>query len=338
MSRRSQSRWKFLASGATFGAVAVIRAPAKAAEFEFKCGSDLALDQPSSVRLKQMWAAIEHESGGRVRTQFFPSAALGGMASMFSQLRVGALPFLLVGSANLAAVVPVADISSLGFAYKDADEGMRVMAGPLGDFIRQESEAKGLHVMPTFWVFGMSELGLNVHPIRTPEDVRGLRIRVPEGKIAVDLFRELGASPTPLSISEVYTALQTRLIDGEEAPLVTIETARFFEVQKYISLTNHKLSGTWLIANGGIWKSLPTNLQDLIERNARKYALIEQRDMKLVNASLADKLTRQGLAVNRVDQTPFRALLHAYYQNWANAFGPTAWGFLQTSLGRSRLN
>src|SRR5262249_15972841 len=134
---------------------------AQAAPIELKCGCDLPLDQPASVRLGQMWTAVNRESRGRLHVQFFPNASLGNMTAMFSQVRLGALSFLVAGSANLASIIPVADISSLGFAFKDADEGIRVMGGPLGNFIRQESQAKGIHVLPAFWIFAMIQIGSN---------------------------------------------------------------------------------------------------------------------------------------------------------------------------------
>ena len=231
-----------------------MRLPARAAQFDFKCGSQLPLEHPSSVRLTQMWAAIERESGGRLRTQFIPNSALGNDPAMLSQLRLGALQFLNTSPGNLGEVVGVADISNLGFAFKNLTEAARVMEGPLGAYLRDEAEAKGIHVFPPFWGSGMFQIGSNTHPIRTPEDLRNFKLKV-VGKISFDLFKTLGASPTPISIVELYSALQTKLVDGEAAPLGTIEASRLFEVNKYVSLTGHAYSGLWLLANPSVWAS-----------------------------------------------------------------------------------
>jgi TRAP-type transport system periplasmic protein len=320
-------------AGALAG-TAFVGAWAQAAQFEFKCASNLALDHPSSIRLAQMWASVERESGGRIRIQFFPNSALGGDAAMFSQLRVGALEFFLISPGNLASVVTAADIANIGLVYKDADEALRVMDGPLGAYIRQEAASKGVYALRTAWDSGMIQISSSSHPIRVPEDLRNFKIRVVESKIIIDLFKALGASPTPLSFSEVYSALQTKIIDGQAAALVAIEASHFYEVQKYISLTSHAWAGTFLIANAGVWKSLPPDLQGVIERNNTKYAQLERRDTKAANASLAVQLGRQGVQVNQVDQGPFRANLRPYFEYWAAEFGSTEWGLLQRSLGR----
>jgi TRAP-type transport system periplasmic protein len=326
-----------LGSASTLATIGIVHAPAKAAQFEIRCGSDFPPDHPTSVRLTQMWNAVLRESGGRIHTQYFPNSQLGNDAAMLTQLRSGVLHFFLISPANLAAVVPAVDISFLGFAYRDAAEGLHVMDGPLGTYEREQIASKGMYAMRTHWDSGMFQIGSNSHPIRNPDDLHSFKVRVPPSRITLDLFTTLGASPIPTSTAELYMALQTRLVDGESGPMVTIETQRWYEVNKYISLTNHQWSGLWLIVNADFWKSLPPDLQAVLERNNTKYALLERRDSKLANASVADKLARQGIVLNRVDQAPFRLRLKSYYETWAKEFGPAAWGSLEASLGHKLL-
>jgi TRAP-type transport system periplasmic protein len=329
------SRRTFVAGNtAVFASIGLVKAPAKAAQFEFKCGSDLPADHPSTLRLREMWAAVEQESGGRIHTQIFPSNVLGGPTAMLSQVRLGAVTFLIVAPGNTSSVIPAADIVYLGFAYKDSEEVLRVMDGPVGLYLIEAAAAKGLHGLRTIWDSGMYQITSGSHPIRTPSDLRGFKIRVPESKITVDLFKLFDAIPTPLGANEIYTALQTRLVDGTVAPVVSIETQRFYEVQKYVSMTNHTWSGPWILANGDTWKSLPPDLQDIIERNNTKYALLERADVKVLNASLVDRLTRQGITFNQVNVAPFRAPLRPYFEYWSKAFGPAVWSMLENSLGR----
>jgi TRAP-type transport system periplasmic protein len=333
------SRSSFVAGSvgafATFG---IVKSPAKAVQFNFKCASNFPPDHPASIRQVQMWDAVERESGGRIHTQSFPNSELGSDSAMLTQLRLGALQFFLIGIGNIASVVPAANISSLGFAFKDEDEGLRIMAGPLGDFVRTEITAKGMHGLRMLWDGGMKDVCSASRPIRVPEDLRGFKIRVNGSRILTDLFKDLGASPTPLSFDEIYTALQTKLVNGNDASLVTIETARFFEVAKYCSLTHHAWAGTWLVANGDAWKSLPASIQDIIERNNTKYSAIQRMDTKSLSASLGAKLTGQGMTLNQVDQAPFRSSLRSYYQDWAGTFGPSAWGLMETSIGHKLIS
>jgi TRAP-type transport system periplasmic protein len=328
------ARSRFIIGSAAVYAAIGVQVAAKAAQFEFKAATSLALDHPANARQLQMWAAIEQESGGRIHTQLFPNSQLGGDLAMLSQVRLGALGFQLIGAGNLASVVPAADITQLGFTFKDAEEGFHVTDGPLGGYVRQEIAAKGMYAFRSFWDSGVLDISSGTHPIRTPVDLRGFKVRVAESKIFIDLFKELGASPVTLSLNEVYTGLQTKIIDGMAAGLVTMEAAKYYEVQKFISMTNHGWAGLWMIMNENTWKSLPADLQGIIERNNTKYAVIERRDIASLNASLAEKLASQGVLFNQVDQAPFRARLRSYYERWAATFGPTAWGLLQSSLGR----
>lgn len=269
----NRSRGHFLAWGAAAAATAPRRA--RAAQFEFKCATSLGPDHPVNIRLTQMWAAIEQESGGRIHTQLFPNSELGSDNSTLTQLRAGAVAFFINNAGIIASVVPVSDILNLGFAFKDEEEALRVVDGPLGAYIHDQAAAKGLYLVRSIWNSGMYQLGSNVRPIRTPADVRDFKVRIVESHITLDLFKTMGASPLTISGGELYTALQTKVVDGESMPLAAIESLKLYEVSKYISLTNHQWSGLWLIANGDIWKSLPPDLQQIIERNNTKAAALE---------------------------------------------------------------
>ena len=264
----------------------------------------------------------------------FPNGQLGGDPSALSQLRLGAIQFYLTNPGSLANLVPAASIGFLGFAFKDDDEGLRVMDGPVGEYLQSEFAAKGLQAFMPCWTNGMNQTGSSSHPIRTADDMKGFKIRVPAIKIFFDLFKELGASPVALDLNELYTGLQTRIVDGEALPLTTIETSRLYEVNKYISLTNQLWSSLWVIANGDVWKALPRDLRTIVEHNNTKYGLLQRRDIRLLGSSIADKLTRQGIVVNRVDQASFRSRLSNYYQYWSGVFGTAEWNLLEQALGR----
>lgn len=283
-----------------------------------------------------MFSAIERESGERLRTQFFPNGVLGSDVDMMAQLRVGALQFYFQSTGNITSVVPSADIPNLGFTFDD-NTGFRIGDQPLGAYIRQDMESKGIHGCRTFWNGGMAVVGSNPHPIHVPDDFRSFKIRVPNSKILIDLFKTFGASPIPLGLGDLYTGLQTKIVDGENAVLPVIVTSKLYEVNKYISLTNHAWAGLWLMANGDLWKQFPADLAQIVERNNTKYAALARQDMRTGDAALLTELSRHGVAVNRVDPTPFQKVMRPYYEAWAAVFGPTAWGLLENSLGRKLL-
>jgi TRAP-type transport system periplasmic protein len=329
------SRRGFIA-GTAFGlaAIAIAKGPAKAAQFEFRCASDLATAHPSSIRMNQMWAAVEQESGGRIHTQFFPNSQLGGELAMLSQLRLGALQFQLISPGNLASVVPATNIVYLGFAFHDAAEALRVFDGPLGGYLRSEVAAKGMHACRTIWDSGMIQITSGTHPIKVPDDFHGFKIRITESKITTELFKALEANPVALPTAEIYSALQTKVVDGTTSALVNIQAQKWFEVQKYICMTNHAWNGPLLIANAGVWQGLPADLQEIVERNNYKYAMIERADTKIANETAARQIASAGLIFNTIDSPAFQSRLRKYYESWASEFGPKEWGLLQTSIHR----
>jgi TRAP-type transport system periplasmic protein len=144
----------------------------------------------------------------------------------------------------------------------------------------------------------------------------------------------MGAAPTPINFNEVYTALQNHTVDGQENPFAVIDSARLYEVQKYLSVTNHMWSAYWLLANPDAWKALPPAIQSVVERNAAKYALLQRADTASRNASLADKLTRRGMMLNVAETAGFRARLADFYKRWKDEFGATAWDLLERYSGR----
>ena len=266
------------AAAATFASIGVVRAPAKAATFAYKCGGDYPAGDPISVRAVQMWKAVETETGGKLSVRFFPNNQLGSVTGMFSDLRSGALEFMLNSGAQFGGIIPVTQIENLAFAFKDIPAALAAMDGPLGTYIRAQIEAADIAVMPHIWSQGMHDLTNNVRPIRVASDLEGIKLRMPPSKIFMEMATSLGAAATPLGGNEIYSAMQTKLVDGADLPLSYVEQNHFFEVQKYLSITNHLWAGKWLIGNKAAWNELPPDIQDVVVRNSSKYAALERRD------------------------------------------------------------
>ncbi|MBD5656276.1 MAG: TRAP transporter substrate-binding protein DctP, partial [Candidatus Eremiobacteraeota bacterium] len=133
---------------------------------------------------------------------------------------------------------------------------------------------------------------------------------------------------------DLYTALQTKVVDGQENPLANIDTARFYEVQKYLSLTNHMWSGFWLIGNQDAWNALPADMRAIVERNFAKYASAQRKATDNLNTTLAQQLAKKGLTVNSPPLSPFRPRLASYYAKWKSEFGNGAWSVLEKYSGK----
>ena len=331
------SRGRFVAgSAAALATIAVMRSPARAAQWTYKYASNVSLDHPLNVRMRECWNAVTKETGGRLEVQIFPNNQLGGDTQALQQLRSGALQFFTLDGGILQSVVPVAAIQGVGFAFKDSNDAFRAMDGALGDYVRGAIRAAGLYVHPKMWENGMRQITSSAKPIRNASDLSGFKIRTPAGELWVDLFKSLGAAPAPLNFSELYTALQTHVFDGQENPYAIIDVGRLYEVQKYVSVTNHMWSAYHFLGNQEAWSALPRDVQSVVERNLTKYALLQRRDTAQRNDSLAEKLARRGMTINKADTSGFRAKLASsgFYTKWRDKFGAQAWSLLERSSGK----
>ena len=331
------TRGRFVSgSAAALASVAAVTSPARAAQWTYKYASNVSLDHPLNVRMRESWSAVSKETGGRLDVQIFPNNQLGGDTAALQQLRSGAVQFFTLDGGILQSIVPLAAIQGVGFAFKDSAEAFRAMDGALGDHVRAAIRAAGLYVHPKMWENGMRQITSGTKPIRTVADLSGFKIRTPAGELWVDLFKSLGAAPAPLNFSELYTALQTHVFDGQENPYAIIDVGRLYEVQKYISVTNHMWSAYHFLGNQEAWNALPRDVQSSVERNLTKYALLQRRDTQLRNDSLSEKLARRGMTINRADTSGFRTKLSGsgFYTKWAGKFGPQAWALLEKTSGK----
>ncbi|ACA16226.1 TRAP dicarboxylate transporter, DctP subunit [Methylobacterium sp. 4-46] len=331
----SRRRFAALCATAAIGAALPLRF-ARAAEFTFKLGTNVPEAHPLNVHARKAAAALLEATGGRVELQLFPNNQLGGDSDMFSQLRSGALEcFTLSGVNVLSTLIPAAAISGVGFAFKDYPTLWRALDGRLGAHLRGQIAKSGLVVMDAIWDNGFRQVTTSVRPIVTPADLKGIKIRVPVSALWTSLFKSLGASPTGINFAEVYSALQTRIVDGQENPPAIISAAKLYEVQKYCSLTNHMWDGWWFLMNRRAWAQLSPDLQETFARVVNAAALAEREEVARQNEGLKADLAAKGLIFNEVDPAPFREALtkSGFYKEWKAKFGPEAWAILEETSG-----
>jgi tripartite ATP-independent transporter DctP family solute receptor len=307
---------------------------AKAAEFNLKYGNDLPAAHPINKRASEACDAIRAATNGRVDIQIFPNSQLGGSTDMLSQVRSGALDIFTVGS-PLANVVPVSSISSIAFAFPDFAGVWAAVDGDLGAHIRQQIGTIGLVAFDKMWDNGFRQITTSNKPINEPNDLKGLKLRVPVSPLFTSMFRALGTAPTAINFVEVYTALQTKIVDGQENPLALIEAAKFYEVQKFCSLTGHMWEGFWMVANRRTWEQLPPDLRETTARLLNEGAVKQREDMAKLNATLETQLKEKGLTFNAVNKKPFQDALKAagFYAEWRQKYGEDAWKILEKYSG-----
>jgi TRAP-type transport system periplasmic protein len=313
----------------------ILRWPAHAAEFAYKYGTALPDGHPMAIRSKEAAARIKEESNGRLDITLYTSSVLGQDTAMMSQAISGALEMYSLSLDILAQKSPSAAIFGVGFAFPDYATAWKAMDGDLGNYCRGLSEKVGLYCLDRAFDHGFRQITMKPKPINVPEDLKGIKIRLPVAPLFISLFQHLGASPTPINFGEVYSALQTGLVDGQENPLILIDTAKLYEVQKYCSMTNHIWVGLHVVFNKDAWKRLPPDLQELVHKHFSAAALAERDDWQVMDKTEIDKMTKAGLVFNKPDTKPFQETLRkaGFYPDVKKQMGDEAWSLLEKYTG-----
>jgi TRAP-type transport system periplasmic protein len=306
------------------------------AEFTLKYANNLPVTHPMNIRAKEMSDAIKAETQGRVDLQIFPSSQLGTDTDMLSQVRSGGIEFFTLSGLILSTLVPSASISGIGFAFKDYDTVWKAMDGDLGGFIRKEIAKANLVAMDKIWDNGFRHITSSTKPIQSADDLKGFKIRVPVSPLWTSMFKAFDSAPASINFSEVYSALQTKIVDGQENPLAIIATAKLNEVQKYCSLTNHMWDGFWFLANRRAWERLPENIRTIMAKHINAAGTKERADVAALNATLQKELTDKGMVFNQANAESFRDRLRkaGFYSEWKGKYGDEAWALLENYSGK----
>src|SRR5271169_2578757 len=248
-------RREFIKCGAAAAVAPAIIVPgrSRAAEFSYKFAQNLPAMHPLYIRAAEAAEQIKASTKGRVEIQVFPNSQLGSDTDSLSQVRAGGIELFTLSGLILSTLVTPASINGIGFAFPDYDKVWAAMDGDLGAYIREQIKKAGLMVMDKIWDNGFRQTTSSTKPINSPDDLKGFKIRVPPSPLWTSMYKAFGASPASINFNEVYSALQTKVVEGQENPLSLIQIAKLYEVQKYCSLTGHMWDGFWTLANAQAW-------------------------------------------------------------------------------------
>jgi tripartite ATP-independent transporter DctP family solute receptor len=316
---------------ATFGILRQARGAISA-----KMASNLPSGHPMLTRLQAAIDMIKADTNGELDIKIFPNSQLGGDLEVLTQLRAGAVQFYPLAGAQLSTLVPIASLNGVGFAFNSIAEVWKAMDGDVGALIRDGLSNSGLFVFEKMYDNGFRQITSGSRPIEKPGDLKGLPIRVPPSPLSTSVFKAFGAAPQSISFGEVYTALQTKLVEAQENPLSLVETAKFYEVQKYVSMTNHMWDGFWILANRASWGRLPKAIQEVVDKRFNEAALLERDDVAKLNDSIAGKLKTSGMQIIEPNRQAFREALNAttFYSEWKEKYGAKAWATLEKYTGK----
>jgi tripartite ATP-independent transporter DctP family solute receptor len=331
------TRRGLLGAASALGAAAILTKPAQAvAEFDFKLGVNTPETHPLSIRLTEAAKEIASRTAGRLNITVFPNSQLGGDPEMLSQLRAGGIELLAVPSMTLTTLAPLSGLPSVGFAFQSYDQVWAAMDGAVGDVVRDAIARTGIVPMKKKWDNGFRQItSSSSRQLNSVDDLKGFKIRVPVTALLTSLFSGLGALPSSISYNELYSSLQTHIVEGQENPLAQVSTGKLYEVQKYCALSNHCWSGYWVVGNRKALSSLPPELLAIANESFDAAALKERADLLEMDRSLQAELTGKGMVFNKPDPVQFRAALvkAGFYGQWQKIYGAEAWSSLEKYTG-----
>jgi len=255
---------------------------------------------------------LQARLGDAHTVEFHADGQLGDEKELMQKLRLGTVQFTLISSI-MTNVSPEFGVFEMPFLVKDRAHLKAIDANIVQSELAPKAEEKGLHVIST-WENGFRQITNSVRPINKPEDLSGLKIRTPSSEWRLAMFKEWGANPTPMAFSEVFVALQTGTMDGQENPLTNIVGANFQEVQKYLSLTGHVYSPTYLTTGSETWSKLPDDVKAAVSEIAATVQDWSLAEGEAADKALVDKVRAAGVEVNEADKAAFIAASAPIYE------------------------
>ncbi len=313
-----------LCAALLLASLAVWHSPATAQDkFPLKLGisaTDSATD-PYAMGCRIFDAAVQKESGGRISATLFPNRQIGDEKELVEGLRFGTIDMAIVTNAVVANTVPALQLHDMPFLYASAKQAHDILDGEIGEALSKQLLAKGIVHLGAM-EGGFRNMINNKRPVALPEDVGGVKFRTMQNPVYIDMFKSLGGNPVPMAWGEVFTAVQQGALDGLEIPSAIIDSAKMYEVTKYMSLTRHTYSVIHLMVSKKVFDKMSPELQAAMFK-AGKAATVEQRQQAAINEQkIIENLKAKGMAINDVtDPAKFRESVKPVYEKFKASIG-----------------
>jgi TRAP-type transport system periplasmic protein len=275
-------------------AACTLLAPLAAAQTKWRAAGNFAVEHTSSQAMNLFKEELEKASGGKLVIDVFPAMQLGGAQENVAAVRAGTIQVVWVGMAFLTRTVPELEAISLPFQFTGREQAFRVVDGPIGKAIDQKMAEKGL-ISLGYMELGARHVTNSKRPIKTVDDLKGLKIRLQPNETHLATFRALGANAVAMDIKELYSAMQQGVVDGQENPFSIIYASRYYEVQKHVTNTSHFFDFISIIANRKAFQGLPPAQQKAV-RDAMDAAIRYQRERaKIQEADSIAEIQKRGM-------------------------------------------
>ena len=289
-------------------------APAKK-EIVLKAADDQPEDYPTTMGLKYMAKLLDEKSQGRIKMQVYGGAQLGGEKESIEMTQMGTIAMARVNVAPMVGFNPAMGVFSMPFLFRDADHLWKVLDGPIGKDMAKQLESSNL-IGLCYYDSGARSFYTKNKAINTPADAKGQKIRVQQSKIFVDTVNTLGASATPMGYGEVYSGLQTGIIDGAENNPPSLWTMKHYEVCKYFALDEHSMVPEIVIFSKKVWDTLSPEDQKLIQETAAESEVYQKKLWADYTAKALKNLEDNGVVISKPDKEPFRKAVAPLYEKY----------------------
>ena len=293
-----------LASAALFVSSAAF---AQYAERTIKFTNGLAEDHPVGLGVKRMQEVLNAKTGGKIKINAFWNNSAGGDLQATQALRAGTQEMVCTSSSPLVGIIKELGVFDLPFLFANEKEADAVLDGPAGVYFNKKLEEAGV-INLAYWENGFRNLTNNKRAVTKAEDFEGVKVRVMQNNIFLDTFKTLGTNAVPMNFGEVFTALETKTIDGQENPFVTIETSKFNEVQKYLSVTRHAYTPFLVLYSKKLWDQLNAQEQAVLREAAMEGQKVQRSAIRAQSDKSLASLKAKGMQVNEVNAAEQRRM------------------------------
>jgi TRAP-type transport system periplasmic protein len=303
-----------------------------------KAGIGLNEDHPQGMGLKKFKELVEEKSGGKMKVQTFFAASLGDDQKMTEALQGGLQEVTIPSTSPLVGMVKEYGIFDFPFLFNTPEEADAILDGPVGQKLLEKLPEHDL-VGLGYWENGFRHLTNSKHPVKTADDFKGLKIRTMQNEVHLDAFKELGANPTPMAFSEVFTALESKTVDGQENPLATIKSNKFNEVQDYLSLTRHVYTPFVFLVSKKFWDGLSEEEQKIMQEAAVEAGKYQREMSRKEDAKAVEDLKAAGMKVNEVsdeEKEKMKEIIKPVTDKYAQKFGQDLVDELMSELEKVR--
>lgn len=285
-----------------------------------KAGHVLAPVHPYHVGMEKFAELVDAKTKGEVKVEVYHSAQLGNERELIEALQMGTTDICLISTAPMAGFSKDFLVFDLPYLFTSPEQAYEILDGPIGQATFEGIKKADL-IGLAFWENGFRDITNSKREIKTPEDLKGLKIRTMENKIHMGTFRSLGADPTPIASGEVFTALQQQTVDGQENPLTGIFTSKYYEVQKYLSLTEHFYSPAPLLIGAEAWAKLDPDQQKAVQEAAIEARDFQRKFNQEEVAKAQKELEAKGMTITTVDKAAWKAAMAPVYEEFKKEVG-----------------